>query len=204
MSAGPATQRPLRAIVIGTSAGGVEALSKLLPSLSPDCGVSIFVVLHLPRERPSLLADIFGPKCALPVVEAQDKQPIEPEVIYFAPPDYHLLIDEGPQLALSSDEPVHYSRPSVDVLFESAADEFGAALLGIVLSGANQDGAAGLRRIAQAGGFTMVQLPETAIATAMPEAALAAAPHSARLSLDELADALRNLRHGLLEARSNP
>lgn len=202
MSSGASARQPLRAVVIGTSAGGVESLSKLLPSLRPDCGVSVFVVLHLPRERPSLLAELFGPKCALPVVEAQDKQPVEPEVIYFAPPDYHLLIDEGPQLALSSDELVHFSRPSVDVLFESAADQFGAALLGIVLSGANADGAAGLRSVAQAGGTTLVQSPETALAPTMPEAALAAAPASARLSLDELADALRSLKHGFLQARS--
>ncbi len=115
----------IEAVVIGTSAGGVEALSALLPALPAGVCAPVFVVLHLPRERPSLLVDIFGPKCAVPVREAVDKDPIEPGTVYFAPPDYHLLIDDGPTIALSDDEPVHHSRPSVDVLFESAADAFG-------------------------------------------------------------------------------
>src|SRR5215510_9745965 len=112
----------------------------VLPAL-PACLVApVFVVLHIPREKPSLLVDIFTPKCELPVREAEDKQPIEPGTVYFAPPDYHLLIDEGPALALSSDEAVHFSRPSIDVLFESAADVYGARLLGIILTGASEDG----------------------------------------------------------------
>lgn len=101
------------AVVIGTSAGGVEALSALLPSLPGSSRAAVFVVLHLPRERPSLLVDIFAPKCRMKVCEASDKEPVEAGTIYFAPPDYHLLIDAGPQLALSSDEPVNFrGRPS--------------------------------------------------------------------------------------------
>ena len=114
-------------IVIGTSAGGVEALSILLPALPEGLRAAVFIVLHLPRERPSLLVDIFQPKCAVPVREAQDKEPVDRGTVYFAPPDYHLLVDDGPQLALSADELVHYSRPSIDVLFESAADVVSAS-----------------------------------------------------------------------------
>src|SRR5450830_1699903 len=130
------------AIVIGASAGGVDALSTLLPALPAGAAASTFVVLHLPRERPSLLVNIVATKCAQPVREAQDKEPIERGVIYFAPPDYHLLVDAGPQLALSADEPVNFSRPAIDVLFESAADYYGERLLAIVLTGGNHDGAA--------------------------------------------------------------
>ena len=101
-------------------------------------------------------------KCALPVCEAADKEPVRPGTVYFAPPDYHLLIDAGPSLALSADELVNYSRPSIDVLFESAADVYGARLLGIILTGANEDGAAGLAAVHAAGGITIVQEPDSA------------------------------------------
>ena len=117
--------RPLQhveALVIGASAGGVEALLTLLPALPATFPAAVFVVLHLPRERPSLLVDIFRPKCALPVAEAQDKEPVRPGHIYFAPPDYHLLVEKGGEMSLSDDELVNFSRPSIDVLFESAAD----------------------------------------------------------------------------------
>ena len=137
----------IEAIAVGTSAGGVEALSILLPALPSNLAAAVFIVVHLPRERPSLLVEIFQPRCGLPVREAEDKGIVEPGTIYFAPPDYHLLIDKGPQLALSADEPVHYCRPSVDVLFESAADVYGERLLGIILTGANEDGASGLAAI---------------------------------------------------------
>lgn len=186
-----ATER-VEAIAIGASAGGVEALSAVLPALGPGCALPTFVVVHLPRERPSLLSELFASKCSLKVSEAMDKQPIEPGVIYFAPPDYHLLVD-GAHLALSIDELVHYSRPSIDVLFESAANRYGAGLLALVLSGANHDGAAGLKYVAAAGGQTLVQRPDCAVAPQMPEAALAAAPESRALDLRELAATLSTL-----------
>lgn len=188
-----AASAAVQAVVIGASAGGVEALNTLLPAFPATCPVPVFVVLHQPRERPSLLVEIFTARCALRLVEPVDKQPIEPGVIYFAPPDYHLLVDRGPQLALSSDEPVHYSRPSIDVLFESAADQYGAGLVGVVLSGANRDGAAGLKSIVAAGGRALVQSPESAISSAMPAAALAAVPESTSLDLKELASMLTTL-----------
>jgi two-component system, chemotaxis family, protein-glutamate methylesterase/glutaminase len=181
------------AVVIGTSAGGVDALSTLLPSLPGDARPAVFVVIHLPRERPSLLADLFAAKCAAPVREAQDKEPVEPGTVYFAPPDYHLLVDAGPQLSLSADELVNFSRPSVDVLFESAADVYGRHLLGLVLTGASHDGAAGLEAVQRAGGRAVVQRPDTAQAVVMVESALRRVPSAASLSLPEIADLLAAL-----------
>jgi two-component system chemotaxis response regulator CheB len=188
--------RRFDAIAIGTSAGGVEALSRLLPALPKGLRAAVFVVLHLPRHRPSLLAEIFAPRCALPVREALDKEPVQPGTVYLAPPDYHLLVDAGPQIALSTDEPVHYSRPSVDVLFESAADVYGARLLGIILTGGNEDGAAGLAAVRRAGGMTLVQQPEEALAPQMPAAALARGPADRVATLEEMARFLGALDAG--------
>lgn len=188
--------RPVDALVLGGSAGGVEGLSAVLPALQPNCGIAVFVVIHVRRDRPSLLVDIFQPKCRLRVTEAQDKEPVEPGTIYFAPPDYHLLIDEGPQLALAADELVHFSRPSIDVLFESAADAYGSRLIGIVLSGANDDGASGLKAVQAAGGLTLVQRPETAIAATMPRAALAQAPGSTARTIAQISELLRGVVAG--------
>lgn len=180
-------------IVIGASAGGVEALTVLLPALPKNVPVSVFVVLHLPRERPSLLVDIFRPKCAMSVQEAQDKEPVATSAIYFAPPDYHLLIDKGPQLSLSADELVNFSRPAIDVLFESAADVYRRRLLGIVLSGGNDDGAAGLQAIARRGGVTVVQQPETAQVSAMPLAAIRRGGIDHVLPLEKIAELFHSL-----------
>jgi two-component system chemotaxis response regulator CheB len=191
-------ERAIEAIVIGTSAGGVPALSALLPSFGRGFRASVLVVLHLPRERPSLLASIFAPKCALAVVEAEDKQPIEPGTVYFAPPDYHMLVDRGPLIALSSDPPVHYSRPSIDVLFESAADVYRDALLGILLTGASEDGAAGLAAVRQAGGITVVQRPDDAEVSLMVEAALRRAPADFVLPLHEIVSLIGGLQPTLV------
>jgi two-component system chemotaxis response regulator CheB len=144
-----------------------------LPRLPVGLRAAVIVLLHLPRDRRSLLVDIFRTRCALPVQEAEDQQLIQSGHLYFAPPDYHLLIDNGPRLALSVDAPLHFSRPSIDVLFESAADGYGDKLVGVLLSGANDDGAAGLAAIHAAGGYTIVQDPASASMPTMPEAALA-------------------------------
>ncbi len=181
------------AIVIGASAGGVEALSILLPALPADLRAPLFIVVHLPRERPSLLAEIFARKCALRVREAEDKMRVEPGTVYFAPPDYHLLLDEGPQLALSIDELVHFSRPSIDVLFESAADIYADRLMGIILTGANDDGTAGLAAIHHAGGVTVVQEPESAQVPLMALSALKRTPADFVLPLAEIAVLLQAL-----------
>ncbi len=185
--------RSVEAIVVGTSAGGVDALSVLLPALPPDLQVPVLIVLHLPRDRPSRLVEIFAPRCALAVREAEDKAPVVPGTVYFAPPDYHLLLDAGPSLALSADEPVHFSRPSIDVLFESAADVYGKGLVAIILTGASQDGAAGLDAVRRVGGCTIVQRPDTAQAPLMTEAALARGPVDFVLPLEAIANLLRTL-----------
>jgi two-component system chemotaxis response regulator CheB len=130
------------------------------------------------------------------VREAQDKGPVAAGTVYFAPPDYHLLVDEGPQLALSSDDLVNYSRPSIDVLFESAADVYGERLLGIILTGASHDGASGLEAVYRAGGWTVVQEPEDAEVPLMVEAALKRIPVHFVLPLDQIARLLGTLDHG--------
>lgn len=175
-AAAPAPRAGYDAVVVGGSSGGVEALATLLPALPATLQASLVVVLHLPRDRRSLLADIFRPRCALPLHEAHDKDGIAPGAVYFAPPDYHLLVDEGPRLSLSVDAPLHFSRPSIDVLFESAADLYGPRLVGILLSGANEDGAQGLAAVRAAGGLAIVQDPASAPMPAMPLAALARTP----------------------------
>lgn len=181
------------AVVIGTSAGGIEALSLLLPALPANSPAATFAVIHLPRERPSLLVDLFRPKCAVAVAEAEDKQPVQPGTLYFAPPDYHLLIDEGPRLALSVDALVQYSRPSIDVMFESAAEIYRTRLLAVLLTGGNDDGAAGLQTVRECGGTTVVQDPATAQAPFMPAAALRRGPVDEVLTLERIADLLRGL-----------
>jgi two-component system chemotaxis response regulator CheB len=183
----------IEAVVIGASAGGVQALSVLLPALPAHALAAILIVLHLPRDRPSLLADVFAQKCSLDVLEAQDKEPIVPGTVYFAPANYHLLVDQGPQLALSVDDLVHHSRPSIDVLFESAAEVYGNRLLGIILTGANEDGAQGLASVHDSGGVTVVQEPATAHAPQMILSALKLRPPDHVLSLDGIAAMLSTL-----------
>ena len=185
--------RNIEGIVIGTSAGGIEALSVLLPGLPANLPAALFIVVHLPRDRPSLLVNIFKDRCVLPVREAEDKEPVVPGTVYFAPPDYHLLLDTGPQLSLSIDDDVNFSRPSIDVLFESAADVYGERLLGIVLTGGNADGAAGLAAIQRAGGSTVVQDPGEAKAPLMVTSALEKTQADYVLPLNDIAALIRTL-----------
>lgn len=193
MTAGQHLRGRIEAIVIGASAGGVEALGQILPALPAGFRPALLIVLHLPRERPSLLVQIYEKRCALPIREADDKEPIEPGTVYFAPPDYHMLVERNRQIALSTDEPVHFSRPSVDVLFESAADVYGHRLLGMILTGANEDGAAGLHAIHRAGGITVVQQPDSAKVPLMVVSALQRNPADFVLSLPEIAELLKGL-----------
>lgn len=180
----------VEAIVIGGSAGAIETLSLILPALPCTFRLPIFVTVHIPISRPSLLAPLFADKCELSVQEAEDKTPIEPGVIYFAPPDYHLLVESRSQLTLSVEDPVNYSRPAIDVLFESAVDVYEDRLLAVILTGANHDGAAGLRRVVACGGTGLVQLPETAYAAEMPRSALEACPQAKSLTPAAIADHL--------------
>lgn len=161
------------AVVVGGSAGAMSVLLELLPTLPKDLRASVIVVLHMQRDRPSLLTEVFARRCTLPVHEAQHGAPLEPGSIVFAPPNYHLLVDAGPRLCLSMGAPLHFSRPAIDVLFESAADQIGERLIGVLLSGANADGAAGLAAIGRAGGLTLVPAPASAQAPTMPLAGLA-------------------------------
>ncbi|WP_339492617.1 MULTISPECIES: chemotaxis protein CheB [unclassified Pseudomonas] len=164
---------PIEAIVVGASAGGVDALLRVFGYLRKGFGVPILVVLHLPDERVSQLAHVFGHRLAVPVEEARDKQDIVPGTLYVATPGYHLSVEADRSLSLSLEEPVHHSRPSIDVLFESAADVYGQKLLAVVLTGANDDGASGLAKVRALGGITVVQDPDEAQVSTMPEAALA-------------------------------
>lgn len=183
----------IRAVAIGASAGGVQALCELLPALPADSHAAVFVVLHLPRDKPSLLVEVFSRKCGLEVREAEDKEPVMPGTVYFAPPNYHLLVDAGPQLALSADDLVCHSRPSIDVLFDSAAEVYREHLLGIILTGANEDGAAGLAAVHEAGGLTVVQQPQTAQSSAMILSALERGPVDLVLDLQGIAGLLKQL-----------
>jgi two-component system chemotaxis response regulator CheB len=183
----------LSAIAIGGSAGGIEALRTLLPALPPTLDVPVFVALHLKADAredrwPRVFAD-----CAVKVKEAEDKEIAEPGTVYFAPADYHLLVDSDGTMSLSTDPRVHASRPSIDVLLESAAWAYGQKLLGIVLSGANADGASGLREVCDAGGTCWVQTPEEAVAPIMPRSALRAVPEARALGTVAMAGALREL-----------
>lgn len=186
----------IQAVVIGASAGGIQALAELLPAFSEGAAAVVLVVLHLPRDRPSFLTEVFAPKCALEVREAQDKEPVAPGTVYFAPSNYHLLVDEGPQLALSADDLVHHSRPSIDVLFESAAAVYGRRLLGVILTGANQDGAEGLAAVHEAGGITVVQEPETAQAATMILSAMELRAPDFVLPLERIAELFRTVGIG--------
>lgn len=175
-----------RAVAIGCSAGGLKALSALLPELPADYPLRVFVVIHVPPHKRSLIANLFNEKSKMQVVEAEDKMPIEPGCIYFAPPDYHLQIESDESLSLSSEEPVLFSRPSINLMFETAAEAYGESLIGIVLTGANNDGADGLRAIANAGGKVIVQNPQTAFSDFMPKAAIQACPSALILDLNDI------------------
>ncbi|NID04842.1 chemotaxis protein CheB [Luteibacter jiangsuensis] len=182
---------PLEALVIGASAGGVAALQTMLGSLPGSFQAPVFVVLHVPKDRPSGIPELLGGYCALPVLEADDKQPVRPGHVYFAPPDYHLLVESRDALALSMDEPVLFSRPSIDVLFESAAAVYDRGLLAILLTGASSDGSEGVAAVRAAGGKAWIQCPVEAAAPAMPNAALAHAGADAVLRLGEMCERLK-------------
>ena len=184
---------PPKLVVIGASAGGLEALNSILPALSGRFPAPVVVVVHLPAGKESALPSIFGERCSLRVKEAEDKERLEPGVVYFAPPDYHLLVETGGTLSLSSEEPELFSRPSINVLFESAADACGSGVVGIILSGANSDGADGLRAVCAAGGRAMVQEPETAASEAMPNSAARACPRALLLKPGEIAKRLMEM-----------
>ena len=165
--------RQTGALVIGASAGGIDALLRILPGLAPRFSFPVVVVLHMPDGRDSKLASVFGQHLTMPVLQAEDKAALAPGTLYFAPPGYHLSIENDATFSLSQEDPVHFSRPSIDVLMASAADAYGERLCGILLTGASQDGAAGLAAIGRAGGLTVAQDPLEADMPTMPSAAIA-------------------------------
>lgn len=165
------TSRTYKVVVIGTSAGGLSTLSELLSVLPYNYAVPIVIVQHRAKEQSTLLEEILQQKCKIPIRQAEEKEKIVPGYIFIAPPDYHLLIEENGTFSLSSEEPVQFSRPSIDVLFETAADAFGKGLAAIVLSGFGGDGSAGITAVNRKGGITIAQNPDDAIHPSMPEAA---------------------------------
>jgi len=178
----------LALVAVGCSWGGLAAASRLLEALPAAFDLPTVIVQHR-SEAPSALVELLARHTSRPVTEPNDKDRVLANHVYVAPPGYHLLVDRH-RFSLTTEGPVRYARPSVDVLFESAADAYGPALAAVVLTGANDDGALGLARVAAAGGLALVQDPATAERAAMPSAALAAVPTAVVGDIDELARTL--------------
>lgn len=185
----------VRAVVIGASAGGVAALFQVLGTLPSAFAIPVLCVLHLPDDRHSQLAGVLQRRLHRPVCEARDKERISGGQIYVAGPGYHLSVERDLTLSLSQEEPVHFSRPAIDFLFISAADAYGDGLLGVLLTGANEDGARGLAYIKNNGGRTIVQDPRDAQVALMPEAALALHQPDHILTLSGIGQLLATLEY---------
>jgi len=190
-----------RIAVVGTSWGGLAALRELVSCLPADLPLPLVVVQHRHKQSDITLATFLQDRTAMPVCEVEDKMPIEPGRIYVAPPDYPLLV-ESDSLALSVDDPVRHSRPSIDVTFSSAAHSFGAATIGIVLTGANADGAEGLKRIVDGGGLALVQEPATAESPTMPAAAIKAVKNARVMTVTQIGQEIGRLA-SLIDQRSS-
>jgi len=182
------------AVVMGVSAGGLEALETVLPMLPADYALPVMIVQHRTRANDDLFCRFLDGLCALSVIEAEEKMPAQAGRIYIAPPDYHLQVETDRTLSLSVDPPVNWSRPSVDVLFETAVEAYRDRLVGVVMTGANKDGSMGLARIKRFGGLAVVQDPETAAAPQMPLGAIAAAGPDHVLSLAGIGRLLAGLK----------
>lgn len=176
------------AIVIGTSAGGIDALSNLLPRIPANSKSAIFVVQHISPDAESSFIKLMDTKCKIKVKEACHTEEIQNGVVYFAPPDYHLLVEHDFTLSLSTDEKVNFSRPSIDMLFETAAEVFTTTLTGVLLTGANRDGAMGMKRIKDLGGKTIVQNPSNAAYPEMPSSVMKLINPDKILTLKEIGD----------------
>ncbi|MFP5385818.1 MAG: chemotaxis protein CheB [Bacteriovoracia bacterium] len=179
--------------VIGTSAGGIDLLNKILPSFKRTFHYKVALVIHMPPEGPNLIPSLYKDSCLLDISEAIPGEEIKADHIYVSPVDYHLCVEPDETFSLSSEEPVNFSRPSIDLLFESAAYAYGKKVAGILLSGANEDGARGLKMIQDAGGVTIVQNPSDAEYEFMPESALKIMKPDLILSSDEIASLISNL-----------
>ncbi len=186
---------PVEAIVVGCSAGGLRALQRLLADLRPALPVPVIVVCHTGSEDVGLLCELLSRHSSMPVIEARERTEPARGVVHIAPSGYHLLMERDRSFSLSVDPKVCFVRPAIDVLFESAADAYGTGLAGVVMTGANEDGAAGLRTLRQHGGIALVQDPAEAEAAEMPRAALALAGADHVLPLPELGPMLNQLCH---------
>ncbi len=186
----------VRAVVMGGSAGAVDGLLRVLPGLPATLAVPVLVVVHLPPRAAIGAADVYGARCRLAVREAVDKEALSAGAVLFAPADYHLLVEDDGTVALSVDSPVHFSRPSIDVLFETASRAFAARLLAVLFSGASEDGAAGMATVRRGGGLGWVESPLTAAQPLMPAAALRDAPGTRALTIPEMIDAVAALPCG--------
>jgi two-component system chemotaxis response regulator CheB len=184
----------IKAVVIGGSAGAMKVMSSILASLPAEYSLPIIVALHLHPLQDSYFVKHFKGGCALTVKEAEDKEAIQAGHVYFAPANYHLLVENDHTLSLSVDDRVNYSRPSIDVLFESAADAYMAHLAGVLLTGANNDGALGLKRIKEKGGLVVVQDPDTAESPYMPKTALQTTEVDYVLPLNQIGSWLAGLK----------
>lgn len=184
----------IRFVALAGSAGAPEVLRTVLSGLSPCFALPVVVVVHMHPSDQGLLAANLGRISPIPVVEAQDKMLVRPGRIHVAPADYHLLVERSGALALSVDEPVRWSRPSIDVFLGSAAVAWGPRLLAVLLSGANEDGAAGLAAVSRAGGLAVAQAPETADFPRMPAAGMAAAGLAGGLAPGQIRDLLQGLQ----------
>ena len=173
-------------MVIGASAGGLFALSTLLMALPADFPLPVIVVQHRAKTERTLLEELLAQKCSLKICQAEEKESIAGAAAYFAPPDYHLLIESNHTFSLSCEARLHYSRPAIDVLFETAAGVYRHKLLAIILTGANEDGAAGMAAISQLGGTTIAHNPQTAQFPVMPAAAIATGCIRHILHLEEI------------------
>ena len=191
----PRTRRPApELIVVGCSLGGMKAIQTILLGLPKEFCIPIVVAQHRHRRSNEELPSFFRRTTHMRVVDADDKQWIKPSTVYLAPADYHLLVAKG-ELNLSVDDAVRFSRPSIDVLFESAADAYGSAVIGVILTGANEDGTEGAARIKKRGGTVIAQDPATAEAAVMPQSAIDAGAVDRILPLDQIASALVELCH---------
>jgi len=179
-------------VVVGTSWGGLNALRELVGALPADFRIPMVLVQHRHRQSDHLLSTFLQERTQLAVAEVEDKMPIEPGTLFVAPADYHLLVDRG-FFTLSTDPPVRYSRPSIDVTFYSAADAYASATIGVILTGANSDGSRGLRRIFDRGGVALVQEPTTAESPTMPSAAIRCVPGAQVESIRQIAATLATL-----------
>lgn len=179
--------RSTKILLIGGSAGSLDVLLEILPFVRKDVPYSIAVILHRKRESDSLLEALLSVRSSLPVKEVEDKERILPATVYIAPPDYHLLVEKDGRFSLDASEKINFSRPSIDVSFESAADAYGTQVAGLLLSGANADGTRGLKRIKEAGGIAIVQLPSAAGVSYMPQQAINEVNPDAVLMNEEIA-----------------